>query len=190
MFTSLLVFFNNSHFSIKNKAFFAFAAFFGAALLSYIYSSAQETVRNGLLVLFDCVVAAFFFTLLPVERKKALVLIPALISFFFVFLISSKRGIPAELLINPNLLAGYFVISLPLSFNMWERNTKAGIVLSAAIFWGLLLTASRISIIVSGISVLAYLFVNYRRSRVFLLPGLAALAAIVYIVSAHKEAVN
>jgi O-antigen ligase len=177
---------NNFRVRFQQIDFLFLGFFLLAAALSAAHAAPLDAVRNGSFTLLDCAIGAFFLSALPREQRRKLLLIPVIVSFFFVFAISSTAGMRSEVFINPNIVAGYFALSLPLSFLLWEQNPWPGAVLSASIFWGILITHSRVSILAAGLSAACYVFFFHKRFRAFIAPALLLLAGLLAYVSYQK----
>jgi O-antigen ligase len=168
-----------------------YLVFFLAVLLSFWGNGEKSAIRNDTLFLFCCLAASFMWKYVPFKDKKRLLLLPPLIGFFFTVILAylnvaspsffSLNAPPKELFINPNVLAGYLVIVLPLSFRYWFGRGKTPVLLSLFLFAGIILTRSRWAIAVSALSFAAYavfFYRDYKRVYILLLAGVSTLIII------------
>ncbi|MCX5781601.1 MAG: hypothetical protein NT145_02695, partial [Elusimicrobia bacterium] len=106
--------------------------FFFSALLPLIGAPELAQVRNELLVLLDSLILAYLVRFLSDEQKKQLFKIPILAGFclslilLFYFLKAPQNYFTGgmlqyEYLINPNIIAGYLLLSFLLAFSYWDN---------------------------------------------------------------------
>ncbi|MFC1501617.1 O-antigen ligase family protein [Elusimicrobiota bacterium] len=190
--------------SLKNEGLWLL--FFLAALLSAYKSTELSNVRNELFNLFDCLIIGYIASLIPLRIRKKLFYVPVFIGlwlsiillFYFFknpanFFVSDK--IPYEFLINPNVLAGYLIICLPLSFIFWDKaypkkDNYSHILLFILIFIGIILTKSRTAILISFFVSGFYLF-KYNKEfmkyyKILLIPSLMLLSLFIYLLFSVK----
>lgn len=169
-----------------------YALFFLAASASLLGNGEKGNIRDSLYVLLDGLFAAFLWQYVPLKDKKRLLIIPPVIGFFFsviiLYLNLKNPGLffsalpPKEIFVNPNALAAYLVIALPLSFRLWFGKGKGPVVLSLFIFAGIVLTRSRWAVAAASLSVITYMLMT--KSRYWIPASIIALAAAVTAVPA------
>ena len=170
--------------------------FFAAASLSLIGACAPAHARNALLVLADGLSVYFLTGFLKAADRKTLFLIPVLLGFLFstilfIFFIQNplnyflKDLLPNDLIINPNIVAGYLLFTFLLSFSYWNDTAQPAVysrLLSAAIFFGMFLTKSRWALVISSLFGIYLILAHFRQNAgkyKFVLPFI--LAALIFI---------
>jgi O-antigen ligase len=179
-------------FTVRDAVFLLFITI---CSLSIIGAPEKAAVRGELLVLFDGIIAAYLYGFLSEEQKRKLLVIPLLaglwlsVVLLFNFLKNPLHYFPGpdigvEVLLNLNVVAGYLVLCLPYSFLQWSDQTKESLhyrILSAFLFAGIVLTASRAAIAVAAIIFVIYAAARHPDYRRFLKYA-AALTAVVLVL--------
>jgi O-antigen ligase len=142
----------------------ALLVFLGAGLISFSHAADAALARNELMVLAagsGLFLLAANLTTVTVTR---LTLIPLLAAVWHTLLLAATTGaaigvLPdfrqtiAVLTVNPNILAGYLVLCLPLSCIWWHnkdgRFPTAGVLLTVMVLTGIVLTQSRAALLVT-----------------------------------------
>jgi O-antigen ligase len=192
----LAAFFSKYHLSFRLSYHGLFLLFFLCALISAFGAADRAAARNELLVLADCAGAAFLFAFVPYRSKRKVLLVAVLLGLWFSMtqlaasvispLLALKgKALPYEVIVNPNIIAGYLVLCLPLSFLFWRKDARHGQWLSALIFVGIIFTRSRAAGAVGLIALLAYLWQRRhafdRRTVIVLLAGSGLLLCLGFI---------
>lgn len=172
--------FNNYDISIKSWYHKLLPFFFLCALFSFPYAVEKTNVRNELFVLLDCLLVSYLFSFISPVNKKKLLLIPVFVGFWFavilivLFLTNSsgffaKHYLTGQFIININILSAFLAMCLPLSLILWNNQDKRSpFIISLAIFAGILLTKSRIVILVSFLTTSFIVLKHYNRRFVVL----------------------
>jgi len=165
------------------------AAFAGVSLVSLFANSNQAVVRDGLLVLVSSLAMAYAASAAPEQDIKTILLFPVLAGFAFSVVILSRplfnlAGFGADstgflqTIVNFNVLAGYSLLVLPLSFIFWENGGYPALIISLAIFFSITATGSRTaSVCALGILLIYSLVTGKERKKLSLYLGLVLLSA-------------
>jgi O-antigen ligase len=167
------------------------------ASVSMFGNGEKSMIRDSLFFLLDCLLVSYLWQYVPLRDKKRLLFIPPLIGFFFsiilIYLNLKNPGLfftalpPREIFVNPNILAGYLVLALPLSFRFWFGKGKGPAILSAFLFAGIVLTRSRWAILTASCAVFLYILLARRKywKITAVLAGVSA-TALICLLSAMK----
>ena len=145
----------------------------GASLLSLSYNSNSSAVRANILVLFDSIVLACAAASTPEEDREIMIAVPVLAGLLLsittlsmtlliaVGAVQSGSGF-SEVIVNYNVLAGYLLMTLPLSFIFWKRYGLAAQFISALMFAAILLSGSRTAALISLCILLVYSYIYFK----------------------------
>jgi|GEM_PF-3102017 len=169
--------------------------FFLAAIISLPGTIEIGHVRNGLLVLFDSLVLYFLAGFADSKQRKAIFLVPVMIGLwlsailFFFFILNPfkfllEQALPAEFIINPNLVSGYILLSFFLSLAYWRDSqyNRQFTALSIALLLGIFLTRSRTALALAALFGGYFVYKHSRPSfgRLKVLMAFVALALILF----------
>jgi tetratricopeptide (TPR) repeat protein len=177
------------------------ALLFLAALASVVECPDKASGRNELLVLADGLAMAYLTSFLNGEAKRRLFAAPVVVGIWFAVLLvifylwngmpAIGRGIlPAEFAVNPEIIAGYLSLCLPLCYTLDRKNRSESMLGSGFILLGIALTGSRAALFMSGICFLwcARYVGGYRWRR--LLPVALAVAVVAVFIAWRKYGIS
>jgi hypothetical protein len=159
--------------------------------LRYAYTSFLE---GDALIIIDCVFLAFTTAAVSRYYKQTLLVVPILIGCMLSIIVISRFLLNAahfdndttslaDIFVNLNVIAGYLLIALTLSFVLWRNSRQIGMSATALIYLGLLTTGCRSAIAIGTISIIIMLLTGfYARSKIFAVIILASMScAVIYL---------
>lgn len=165
--------------------------------ISYINADFKVNVRDYIIVVSSALLAGFNFSFLSVELKKKLFIVPVFIALWlsmilFTRFITNPNGFLFgddfydTMALNINVISGFLVLVFPLFFIPIKEKQNHKILITMMIFvlFAIFLTRSRISILISFILTIIFLF-EYRKNKyikylIYLL-SILLIGSIIYI---------
>ncbi len=163
--------------------------------ISYFYADFQTNVKNYIIILSSALLAGFNMMFLSNDMKKKILIVPVFIAVWlsmviFSRFISNPQGFIYGdkfydvMALNVNVLAGFLVLIYPLFFICIKtiQHKKVFISLTMFVLFAIILTRSRIAIILAFILTLIFLFEYRKKSVVKILLAIFALLLIACVV--------
>jgi len=148
-----------------------------ASFFSYINADFKINVRDYIIILSSALLAGFNFSFLSIDFKKKVFFVPVFISLWlsmilFTRFISAPQtffivdNFYESIALNINVIAGFLVLVYPLFFIFIKenKNVKVFIAMMLFVLLAIFLTKSRISILLSLLSTIAFLL-EYRKNK-------------------------
>lgn len=176
-------------FNLRSPLFLACLAFLGSVSLPLLFKANSSAVYQNLLVLSDCLIVALTAAVSGEEDRKTLLIIPVLLALTFSFMIVIASllwrlglyvnyPLIAEAIVNYNVLAGYLLLALPLSFIYWSDDSPTGYISSLVIMLAMALTGSRAATAIGAGALLLFQTVYFKGKRPKSYSAITALALI------------
>lgn len=145
--------------------------------ISYIYADFKINVRDYILILGASLLAGFNFSFLPIDFKKKVFFVPVFVALWLSMILFTRfvsapqtffvsDNFYDSIALNINVIAGFLVLVYPLFFIFIkdDNNTKIFIAMTIFVLFAIFLTKSRISIFLSFIVTIIFLF-EYRKNK-------------------------
>jgi O-antigen ligase len=185
-----------------NKYTLAYAFIFSLTIfISAIFKSNEPFFQSDSIIILDCIFLTFITSAISKYYKQSLLIVPILIGCILsiiallrLFLITTQLDnystSLADVFINYNVIAGYLLLSLVLSFILWSRSRYYGTLITLLIYFGLLSTSSRSAIVIGSIAAIVVIYKLYFRcsksiSMLLLILAICVTSAAVVFLKPH-----
>ena len=168
--------------------------FFLICCLSYISADFKINVRNYLILLCSSLIASFVFSSLPLEFKKKVFFVPVFIALWLSMILFTKfvtnvqsffygDNFYENISLNVNVVAGFLALVYPLIFIFIkeQKNTKVFIAIMFFVLFAIFITGCKISIILSLISTIIFLFEYIKKIYIKILCSFFVIGLFIYI---------
>ena len=159
--------------------------------MSYINADFKTNVRGYLIVVSSALLAGFSFSVLSLEFKKKVFIVPVFIALWLAMILFTRfitniqgffhgDNFYEGIALNINVIAGFLALVYPLIFTFIkeQKNTKVFIAIAAFVLLAIFITRCRTAIVLSFISTIIFLFEYRKKTYVKVLIALLLIALV------------